>query len=409
MESMRQYKLIVLGMGLVATTILLKKRRSNTLQKESTVAANKPSRIESTRRYKPIILWICLVAITILLSMLVLINDINWDWREILIILSSLGLIALIILGYVFKWDWTGLSAYTPPNKEYQRGKTLWDWLAALAIPVAIAGGTAWFSNQQEQRSRSIAYNQQQDNILKTYLDNMSDLVISHNLRNSNDNDPVRDVARGQTIVAIQRLGTEDKESEDDIARNNKRKARLLESLHELKLINKDHLIIPMVAAWLHDTDMSATRSDLDNDDLRFVDINHAKLNNVQMDNIDLSCSGLDQTQLKYSILTSAKLHGTRLIGADLSSADLSNADLSKNSVPCSYGAGMGTNPNGAILVGANLSDAILDGADLHGARYNAKAVPTMDEQGNPVTIQPTKWPQGFNPQAHGAICVDCK
>ncbi|HEV3365798.1 MAG TPA: pentapeptide repeat-containing protein, partial [Acidimicrobiia bacterium] len=54
----------------------------------------------------------------------------------------------------------------------------------------------------------------------------------------------------------------------------------------------------------------------------------------------------------------------TNLTGADLKGADLTGADL-----------------KGADLTGADLNDAILDGA-------------RADEQ--------TKWPEGFDPEAHG-------
>src|SRR5690349_8145241 len=43
------------------------------------------------------------------------------------------------------RWGWTGFS-----------GKTLWDWLqllAVLAVPLAVAFGTAYFAYQQAQLS----------------------------------------------------------------------------------------------------------------------------------------------------------------------------------------------------------------------------------------------------------------
>ncbi len=63
-------------------------------------------------------------------------------------------------------------------------------------------------------------------------------------------------------------------------------------------------------------------------------------------------------------------------------------------------------NLSGAILDGANLSGADLKGADLSGAIFNTKKEQSEDAQGNPLTLEPTQWPQGFHPQ--GAICDDC-
>src|SRR6266566_9390848 len=78
--------------------------------------------------------------------------------RTVLIALLAIVivLIILIILGYIFNWGWTGLGPYIGPphskDSDFQRGKTLWDWLnllGVLAIPVGVGLGAAWFSAQQ--------------------------------------------------------------------------------------------------------------------------------------------------------------------------------------------------------------------------------------------------------------------
>src|SRR5713101_1618561 len=57
---------------------------------------------------------------------------------EIVIIILSLVLfvavIVIVVAGYIFRWDWTGLGAHP-------QGKTLWDWLQLLIIPVVLAVG----------------------------------------------------------------------------------------------------------------------------------------------------------------------------------------------------------------------------------------------------------------------------
>ncbi len=78
-------------------------------------------------------------------------------------------------------------------------------------------------------------------------------------------------------------------------------------------------------------------------------------------------------------------------IRVDLSYADLRDANLA-----------------GADLKGADLTGASLSGANFQGAKYNSKPMRVTNAQGKPVTDQPTRWPQGFDPQAMGATCVDC-
>jgi len=71
----------------------------------------------------------------------------------------SIAVIVMVIAGYIFQWDWTGLSPYISPthpkDSDYQRGKTLWDWLQLLIIPAVLAVGGYVFNltvsrNEQE-------------------------------------------------------------------------------------------------------------------------------------------------------------------------------------------------------------------------------------------------------------------
>src|SRR5207249_1330291 len=69
------------------------------------------------------------------------------------------------------KWmAWTGFS-----------GKTLWDWLqlfAALAVPLAIAVATLWFSAQQNQTSLQLSDKQHQADLLLSKQQHDTDLQI---------------------------------------------------------------------------------------------------------------------------------------------------------------------------------------------------------------------------------------
>src|SRR5216683_1758598 len=72
---------------------------------------------------------------------------------------------------------WTGFS-----------NKTLWDWLqllAVIAIPVVVVFVSISFSMQQDASNQQqhkidlqIANDQQRETTLKTYLDDMSDLLL---------------------------------------------------------------------------------------------------------------------------------------------------------------------------------------------------------------------------------------
>src|SRR5215467_3906513 len=87
--------------------------------------------------------------------------------------------------------SWTGFT-----------GKSLWDWLQLLIVPLMLAFAGFWFSLQQSeisalasqrqhdsdqkiaadnrQNDLRIALDQQRETTLKTYLDDMADLLLTH-------------------------------------------------------------------------------------------------------------------------------------------------------------------------------------------------------------------------------------
>jgi hypothetical protein len=90
----------------------------------------------------------------------------------------------------------------------------------------------------------------------------------------------------------------------------------------------------------------------------------------------DLRFADLTGANLIHADLTSANLRDVTLTGAALSGADLTGADLA-------YG-----DLSGSILCGADLANALFYKTNLSCARYDAR----------------TRWPDGFDPQQHGAV-----
>jgi hypothetical protein len=111
--------------------------------------------------------------------------------------------IGLIIAGYWF--DWTGFNGFntvstahisggpsagvTTRTEEYQPGKTLWDWLQLLIIPLVLAVAALLFNlattrteqeiaTQRYEQDKSIALDKQREDLLQTYLDRMSELLL---------------------------------------------------------------------------------------------------------------------------------------------------------------------------------------------------------------------------------------
>ena len=134
-----------------------------------------------------------------------------------------LGLIASITLGILSQ------------RGEVETGfsdKTIWDWLEVVGVPitaVVIAGGfaiAAQLANDRAQQQRELEIERARAANLSSYLEFMSQLVLRHELTESEEGSAVRAVANAQTFAALRIL-------------NGPRKGILLRFLHDAKLITK--------------------------------------------------------------------------------------------------------------------------------------------------------------------------
>ncbi len=280
--------------------------------------------------------------------------------------------------------------------------RTVFDWimlvsqvLAAIVTPfvVTMLGlyATQQITQQQTQLSErqhqvdlQIAEDQQRATILQTYIDNIQDLLLNHNLLKSSSLDPsnpyydVSTLARARTLTALQGLDPE-------------RKVRLLTFLYESKLIGFEEEInsktfklyppiINLSEVDLSDTDFSDHHlfcPNLSGVNLQGTTLSGTNLYCAQLVRAELSITDLSGANFTLASLTSADLYdanlsGSHLIYADLSGAELSHAyiidaDLSGANLECTDRGGEKrcTDLSFANLSGANLSKANLGGADL--------------------------------------------
>src|SRR5713226_3556314 len=256
--------------------------------------------------------------------------------------LLGIALLVAFIGGYVFNWEWTGLSSYTPPVKDsnFQRGKTLWDWLnllGVLAIPAVVGLGAAWYTAQQGKESDRENTDNQRETALQAYIDKMSELLLHEKLRDSAEEDEVRKIARVRTLTILARLDAD-------------RKSNVLLFLHESGLIHMDKRIIDL------------SHADLKYADLRNANLSEANLSYADLRNADLSGAYLIEANLSFANLSEAKLFRANLSGADLSTANLSGGNLS-------YVGLSGAKLFNADLSEANLSYVGLSEAKLFGAK----------------------------------------
>ena len=121
-------------------------------------------------------------------------NQLKRLWRyvksTILWLPWSAIIIILIMLGRTVPW--TGFGDYTTSAGELVPGKTLWDWMELLIIPIVLAIG-AYYLNRSERAverriaedraklEREIATDRQQEATLQAYIDRISELLLEKN------------------------------------------------------------------------------------------------------------------------------------------------------------------------------------------------------------------------------------
>jgi hypothetical protein len=104
-------------------------------------------------------------------------------------------------------------------TEEYQPGKTLWDWMSLLIIPVILALVGFFFTRTERRNEQAIAkqradaeqnlaIDNQQEAALQGYLDRMAALLLEKNLRESKPDDEERTVARVRTLTMLFQLDT---------------------------------------------------------------------------------------------------------------------------------------------------------------------------------------------------------
>src|SRR5207253_3203701 len=111
------------------------------------------------------------------------------------IIVTLIVIAAFILAVWMFGWDWTGFnggySTITTTSTSHGTttaivkppGKTLWDLLQLLIVPVVLAVGGFWFSQAQKNTEQRITTDNQREAALQAYINEMSELLLHEKIR----------------------------------------------------------------------------------------------------------------------------------------------------------------------------------------------------------------------------------
>jgi flagellar basal body-associated protein FliL len=253
------------------------------------------------------VLWVIGMVVALLTTALLIVNLRPEIWKVLLeernltLIAISVSLTAIIVLLAIggATSSWTGF-----------RGKTVWDLLQLLIVPLALAVIGLWFAAQQDARQqqtenqraeaeRELAAQRAQDEALQTYLNQMSNLLLEKDLHNSEEDSEVRTLARARTLTVLGRL-------------NGERNATVVQFLREAKLIGEKDPVVRLDTSYLHGANLSIVHLgnvDLSHANLRRADLRRAVLSGANLSNADLTDVHVSEGQL----LTARSLHGATM------------------------------------------------------------------------------------------------
>jgi uncharacterized protein YjbI with pentapeptide repeats len=237
-------------------------------------------------------------------------------------------------------------------------GKTLWDWLSLLGVPVSLAFLGFWMQNSQQNRIEE----KTKEEVLQVYFDRISVLLLDEKVwENSTKKNECLEsgvnIIRARTFSILRRFN-------GDVVR----KTEVIRFLVNTELINR--LALSLSGANLSGADLFGAclnKVILNGADLRATDLRAADLVEAKLITANLARAKLNKAHLCGADLIKAHLCGADLSGADLSGADLSGANLS------------GAVLSGADLSGANLSGAVLSGAEISSTRFISATLISAD------------------------------
>ncbi len=274
---------------------------------------------------------------------------------------------------YLYTQGWSGFGNYPDPIGVLRAGKTLWDWMELLLIPLILAILAYLFRQSEISSNRELSADRQQEANLLSYFEFMQEILLKINLSEKGAIDDAIQIASARTQVLLRSL-------------NGERKGIVLRFLYEAELISINGTFIKMERADLSGANYQF--SSLSNANLRYVNLDKANLQSCSLYDAMLSGSSMVETNLEntnmhganleYAVLNRANLSYTNLDGASLIKAhaqkanfkrarlnnttmrdiDLTKTNLSKANLTGAYLLG-------AKLIGANLRDADLQNTNL--------------------------------------------
>ena len=322
---------------------------------------------------------------------------------------TLLGLVLAAGLGYgiyhLYDAQWAGLG-----------GKTAWDWLDLVVIPLGIALALSLYKRAQRRTElevaesnnaaeQKVAQRQQWQRTFESYIDRMTSLILDNALLESADSSEVKGIARTRTMAALRSLNgfwrgeivrflldahvlqgskdTEPKEAngaeptDENVIRlsgANLREAELNKVwLRNTCLRESDFTGATLVAANVIDAEL--VLADFGGATLRGTNFFKSDMRSARFIGADLRGAQLQFANLTAAVMKKADARGSKFEGCDLSRATFEGADLSGEKTVLRRAVMTGTSLPGVNLSRADMSGAKLERCNMKGANLSGTKV----------------------------------
>jgi hypothetical protein len=322
--------------------------------------------------------------------------------------------IGFVLAAYVRRWEWAGFAGSRDDDRA---PKTLWDWLQLLIVPLVLALAAFALNAAQSDRDRRqeerraardrlSADDRAREDTLRTYLQQMSELITRHGLSTEvgkGATPDARTLARTLTLIALRRL-------------DGARKGLVVQFLFEADLINS-------TAVW-EKTPRGLQRNLLLGSGPPKVSLHGADLRGAVMPSSGSLFADSGGTEGRYrtraTVLDGADLRdadfhenfllGVTLIAADLRGADFTGAELDGTSfdTACLSRARFVRASSGNPPADFSFSEG--RGVDFSNARLNNtsfRRARLTDVKLSGASTTGTRWPRGWT--ATGITMSDAK
>jgi uncharacterized protein YjbI with pentapeptide repeats len=245
-------------------------------------------------------------------------------------------------------WLWLGLTDKSP-----------WDFVQLLILPALFVVLGYFLNEAANERQRHEVAARFQQGVIKDYYDVITNLVLEKNLINSKAGQPFSDVAKAYTFNVLETV-------------DGSKKRGIMLFLNSLQLLKINNPII-----------FFEVGSVVGRYKFKRVGFAEADLSGMQLLNVRLAYADFQKTNFKDAIIFGCMLNFADLTGANLKETNLMQTNLSNTLMT-------EADLSGSNLIGAKLEGCLLSGAILKDALYSKTTV----------------WPEGFDPDSHGAICI---